>query len=164
MKDKKVRLERAHNVVDGLEIKSGISIDQLREIAARFVEEDIYFEPAVLPSSISGFSIRSRQGPYVVFYDQFRHGEARNLVLTHELAHLIQGDATNLDRCDFEEAIQVVMTGKEAPNILCRNTFTQNPEAEKQIEFIATLLLQKLVADDECQPKEITLAGLKDIY
>ena len=163
MKDKKFLLNRAHFLVGGLGIEKAITLEELKGIVAKFVEEEIFLEPTTLPSSISGFTIRSKQGPFIVFYDQHRYGEARNLVIAHELAHLLQGDATNLMSTDFKMAIQMVIAGEESPNILCRSTFSQDPDAEKQVEFIATLLLQELVEENAYQTSEITLTGLKDL-
>jgi hypothetical protein len=162
-KDKKRILARAQNLVGGLEIKHGITIDELKETVSTFIGEEIIFEPATLPSSISGFSVRSKQGPYVVFYDRFRHNEAKNLVITHELAHLLKGDATSLTPCDEREAFKAVVSGNLPSNMLCRSAYSQNPEAEKQVELIATLLLQKVINDDLMQSIEITLTGLKDM-
>lgn len=162
-KKNKSNLERAQGLVDGLEINKRITIDELKAIVSKFVEEEIYFEPASLPSSISGFSVRSKHGPYVVFYDKFRYSEAKNLVITHELAHLLKGDAVNLPPCDTNEAFQEVVSGNQPSNVLCRNVFSQDPEAEKHIELIATLLLQKVISKHGLDSTEITLTGLKGL-
>jgi Zn-dependent peptidase ImmA (M78 family) len=82
-------LERVHFLIDALEIDSGVSISQLVESIADYREESIIIEAAILPCFISGFTIRSEQGPYLIVYDQYRSGEAKDLVLTHELAHIL---------------------------------------------------------------------------
>src|SRR5690349_15576511 len=133
MKDQKLVLERANFYIAALEINGGVTLDQLVERIADYSEKAIIIESAILPCIISGFTIRTQLGPYLIVYDQFRSGESKNLVLAHELAHILRGDARLLKPQDKEQVIQNINNANQADDTLCRCAFATNPDREKEV-------------------------------
>lgn len=162
MKDQKQVLERVNFLIDALEIDDGVTIGQLVDRIADYCEEYIIIESAILPCFISGFTIRTQLGPYLIVYDQFRSGETKNLVLTHELAHILRGDALPLKPLDKQQAIQAINNTNLADGTLCRSAFTANPDGEKEVELIATFLLQKIKPEQETLFNNLVLSDLDE--
>lgn len=147
-KKRKVRL-----LIEMLELpEAGITLNELVEKIAFLRETPITITPVPLPHFISGFSIRTVQSSYQVFFDQTRTGRNRDFVVLHELAHILKGD---LDNLPVTSASNLFANGdsnlilEQLQRVVCRSHFNQDCELEQEVELIASYLIQSLTSVEQ---------------
>ncbi len=146
-------IRRFHN---NSELPEYYTLDQLWTALEEYCTERIEREPFELPADLLGLTFQSTSGSYVVFHQPFLTGRNKNLTLTHELGHIVQGHATQ--RRDRQDIIMDIRSGKkphEIEGILCKsmdaNILHFELEREQKTEFVGRYFERHLTNESELQ-------------
>lgn len=143
-------LASTNSVVSNLDLEDNYTLEELVRKVSLLREKPIILRSSSLPATVSGFSIKSTKGCYVIWYDNARPLRNATCVILHELTHILKGDLEAVEANDEYTAYQSVRKNMQISGtvgIACRKFLVPLDWNEAQVEMIALSLLQKLKLD-----------------
>jgi IrrE N-terminal-like domain len=134
-----------------LELPPILTIDDLTERVSEHWNLNIKIEKAELPITVGGCSFQAEDG-FIIFYNQIRTGYAKDFVISHELGHILRGDAKYLSKTlNRSEVVTAFKEGQILEGILCNLVVraVQNPMAEREANLYASLFMERLASQEE---------------
>lgn len=155
MNSKKQLLDSVNSLIRALEIESQVTLEELLQKVSDLRDKPIIIHSSSqLPATVSGFSLHSSKGCYVIWYDQLRPERNIICIILHELAHILKGDLDGVTPGNEHLALQALCQGKDLAmlqGVACRRVTGIKDERETEVELVALNLMQKVIPVREHQ-------------
>lgn len=151
--------KRTRRLVDALQLRTS-TLNEMVEAISFQIRVLIILVPKLLPDEVSAFVYSSRQGSYVIVYNERIQNDPldMHLAVCHELGHILKGDVKRLLAVNDEELWQllndkhftqwraIVCSRQFEPGKLNDNSTTQQEnQTELEAELIAAYLMQFVI-------------------
>lgn len=133
-----------------LDLESGITLEELIEKVALIQEAKISIKEILLPAFVTGCTIRTDEKNYTIFYEKGKSGRGRDIVISHELGHILRGDLKDIFPIGERQFLDQLTTASSETRlneiVMLRSSIRFDPERERETEQLACKLLEKVIS------------------